>query len=429
MKDGPRPGRPRGRGLLGGWLFALVWLGICVAAGTSVLSKGSDSMGLLVVGLFTALGLGMLVKALRQTRLAARHQGAGLRCDPPRPRGGQALRVQLRSAHVVAGRAATLRLAEYRIDDHDSTTRTRLVWEQRSGATLASIEEVPWLQAQFNVPADAAASDARRGDEKVNWRIEWLDAGGEPELSFDLDVQAGPDIVEEPADRWAPRAVGPAPAGAATGAASTPLPEVLAFHEDAKGVEWRFVRGGWRILALCAGVAALLSLGLAWQLHLLQHERGAVVACWAAGALLLAATLHGASLRWHLRVGDDGACVDRGSWLAPRRQTLPLTALSQLQIELAYTISTGGDTVEYHRVRAPGGADGACQLTPGLATRAAAEGLARRLTRAAVDRGPRFAPGQTRGDASPGLGPEVQVLLAWACWAALVGLAALPLRA
>lgn len=416
--------RPRDRGLAGTWLFALIWLGVCAAAGMGMFNKGSDTLGRMMLGLFTALGLGMLFKAWRQTRLAARHQGAELQCDPPQPRGGQTLQVQLRSPHVRVGDTATLRLAEYRIDDSDSTTRTRLAWEQRREARPLGTPPACWLQAQFELPAEAAAHDSRRGDERVSWRIEWLDADGEPELSFDLAVQAGPGVVGEPADRWAPRAVAPAPPDARLGTASTVLPEIVDCREDAGGVEWRFRRRGWRILALCAGVAALVAVSLAWHHGQQQHDRGVALAHWAAGALLLAAALHAASLRWYLHVGDDGARVDRGSWLWPRLLTLPLAALGRLQTELAYTVSTSGNTVEYHRVRVTEGSP----LTPGLATRAAAEGLARRLAQAAQDRGPRFAPGHTRGAAGPGLGPGIQMLLAWAGWAVVVGLAALALR-
>jgi hypothetical protein len=167
---------------------------------------------------------------------------------------------------------------------------------------------------------------------------------------------------------------------------------------------------------------------MAWHLATQQHDASGAVAHWAAGALLLAAALHSASLRWHIRVDDDGARVDRGSWMWPRLRTLQLAALARLEIELAYTVTTGGTKVEYHRVQAAQGAGGKCRLTPGLATRAAAEGLARRLAQAATDRGTRFAPGQSRGAEAAGLAPGAQMLLAWLGWALLVGLAALALR-
>ena len=265
----------------------------------------------------------------------------------------------------------------------------------------------------------------------MNWRIEWLDAAGEAELSFDLAVQAGPGLPAEPADRWAPRAVdlsAPGPAAALALQSTPSLPEVAAVHEDASGIEWRFHRRGWRFGAGCAGVAALVALSQAWHLATRQHDASGALAQWAAGALLLAAALHGASLRWHLRVGDDGARVDRGSWMWPRLQTLQLAALARLEVELGYTVSTGGNKVEYHRVQTAQSAGGPCRLTPGLATRVAAEGLARRLAQAANDRGTRFAPGQARGAEATGLAPGAQMLLAWLGWALLVGLAALALR-
>jgi hypothetical protein len=425
-----RPARPRGRGLLGSWLFTLLWLGVCTSAGISMLSKESDVMGLAMLGLFTALGLVMLVKAVRQTSLAARHQGAELRSDPPSPRGGQSVQVQLSSPRATTGRA-TLRLAEYRIDDSGSSPSTRLVWEQRCEASPAGGPDSPSWQARFDLPADAAANDARRNDDRVNWRIDLLDATGGAELSFDLAVQAGPGLPAEPADRWAPRAVdlsAPGPAAALALQSTPSLPEVAALHEDASGIEWRFHRRGWRFVAGCAGVAALVALSQSWHLATQQHDASGAVAHWAAGALLLAAALHSASLRWHLRVGDDGARVDRGSWMWPRLRTLQLAALAQLEVELAYTVTTGGGKVEYHRVQTAQSPGGPCRLTPGLATRVAAEGLARRLAQAATDRGTRFAPGQARGAEATGLAPGAQMLLAWLGWALLVGLAALALR-
>jgi hypothetical protein len=137
-----RPARPRRRGLLGSWLFTLLWLGVCTSAGISMLSKESDVMGMAMLGLFTALGLVMLVKAVRQTSLAARHQGAELRSDPPSPRGGQSVQVQLSSPRATTGRA-TLRLAEYRIDDSGSSPSTRLVWEQRCEASPVGGPDTP----------------------------------------------------------------------------------------------------------------------------------------------------------------------------------------------------------------------------------------------------------------------------------------------
>lgn len=426
--DRHQPTRARSRGLLGSWLFVLIWLGVCTSAGISVLAKGSDAITITVLAVFTAVGLGMLVKAVRQTGQAVRHQGAELRCDPPQPRGGQSVSLQLRSPRAALG-PVTLRLAEYRIDDSDSSPRSRLVWEQRREATSVGGVQTPWLQARFDLPADAAANDARREGDRVNWRVEWLGADGQAELSFDLAVQAGPGVQAEPADRWAPRAVdlsSPAPAAVERSPRAASLPEVASMHEDASGIEWRFRRNGWRVLAGCAGVAALIMESQAWHLATRQHDASSALACWAAGALLLAAALHCASLRWQVRVGDDGASVDRGSWMWPRQQTLPLAALRRLEIELAYTVTTGDRKVEYHRVQTAQGASGPCHLTPGVATRVLAEGLARRLAQAASDRGARFAPGQARAAAGPA--PARQMLLAWLGWALLVGLAALALR-
>lgn len=427
MNDSVRPGRPRSRGLLGSWLFTIVWLGVCATAGIRMFAGDADWMGRIVLAVFTALGVGMLIRTLRQTRLAARHEGAELLSDPPRPQAGQSVRVHLRSRRAVAG-PVTLRLAEYRIDDNDSSTRTRLVWEQRCQASIGAGQDAITLQAIFHLPADAAASEARRDGERVNWCVEWLDASGEPELSFDLAVQPGPGMAPAPVDRWAPRAVEPAAPGAsmASAAAVTPAPpEVVALLEDAGGVEWRFGRSAWRMAAACAGAAALVALSMAWHLATLQHEASAALGSWAIGALLVAAALHAGTLRWRLRVDDDGARVDRGSWLWPRLRTLPRAALARLEIELAYTVSTNGRTVEYHRVQAALGAESKCPLTPGLATREAADRLARRLAQAVADRGSRFAPGQSRNAALRGHAPLAPALLAWLGWATLVGCAAL----
>ncbi len=427
MSDPVRPDRPRSRGLLGSWLFTIVWLGVCAMAGVRMFASDADWVGRVMLAVFTALGVGMLIRTLRQTRLAARHEGAELLSDPPRPQAGQSVRVRLRSRRAVAG-PVTLRLAEYRIDDNDSSTRTRLVWEQRSQASIGAGQEAITLQALFHLPVDAAASESRRDGERVNWRVEWLDAGGEPELSFDLAVRAGPGNAPAPVDRWAPRAVELATSGPTTTlvAAVTPAPpEVAALLEDAAGIEWRFGRGAWRIAAACAGVVALVMLSRAWHLATQQHDAGAALGHWAIGALLAAAALHAGTLHWRLRVDDDGARVDRGSWLWPRQQTLPRAALAGLEIELAFTVSSSGRTVEYHRVQAALGADNKCPLTPGLATREAAERLARRLAQAVADRGPRFAPGQSRCAAARGPAPLAPVLLAWLGWATLVGCAAL----
>ena len=76
MSDAVRPDRPRSRGLLGSWLFTIVWLGVCATAGIRMFAGDADWTGRIVVAVFTAVGVGMLIRTLRQTRLAARHEGA-----------------------------------------------------------------------------------------------------------------------------------------------------------------------------------------------------------------------------------------------------------------------------------------------------------------------------------------------------------------
>ena len=79
-------------------------------AGVRMFASDADWVGRVMLAVFTALGVGMLIRTLRQTRLAARHEGAELLSDPPRPQAGQSVRVRLRSRRAVAG-PVTLRLA------------------------------------------------------------------------------------------------------------------------------------------------------------------------------------------------------------------------------------------------------------------------------------------------------------------------------
>ena len=418
-----RPLRPRGRGLIGGWLFTIAWLAICASAGVRMLSRETEPLGLAMLGVFLAAGLGMLVSVTRRTRLAGRHEGAGLTCEPPAPAGGGELRVRLRSRQALAAQGSvSLRLAEYRIDDRHSGARARMVRAQCGPAVIVGEGKAAFVQASFRLPPDAAANGARRDGEQVSWRLEWLDSAGQPELSFDLDVRAGPDAAAVLEDRWAARTV--ERHGAAASSAAPDPPEVVAFHEDAVAVEWRFGRRHWQLLAVCTGLAALTAFSMAWYRAAHGGDADAKLGLWALSAVLLALAGHAGTLRWRLRVDDDGICVDRSSWLWPRVRCLPWAALGQIETAMTSTVSSGDQGTEFHCVQIALQAGEPCPLTPGLATREAADRLARRLMQVPRDRGARFAPGQVRR--RPGRKPADRVvpLLAWCAWAALVGLAA-----
>jgi hypothetical protein len=189
--------------------------------------------------------------------------------------------------------------------------------------------------------------------------------------------------------------------------------------EDAAGVHWRFRRRWARWVAALALLVTAVLLLAAWQhATVLEGSPRTVLNLWAAAALAFALALHTASLRWELRVGDDGIHVDRGSWMWPRSAHVPASALRELVVEEAYTVTTNGNAVHYHSVVVPAVKGLGRKLTPGVAGKAAAHALARRLKAALADRGHRFAAG---GVVPPDRAARLQ-LLAWLGWAVVMGL-------
>lgn len=442
----PDPGPSRGitqraRGIVGGWLFGGVWIGVCASAADGMLGADASLFSRAMWVLFLLVGVAILVHAAWQTVLARRHADTVLRLSPAAPRGGESFDAEIRLRSAPAG-PVTLRLADHRIDDSGSTTRSRIAWQaQGRAAQRATADGGARFVARFTLPVDAAPAGVRRDGEQVSWRIELLGAGDRPEVAFDVPVRPSSDRPDEDGvDRWAPRAVEPPPSGgrgeamaamparsaadAGAAPAGTGLPAPVRVHESPQGVEMVFARQWPIVVAVMALLAAATVAGITWREAVIGESAPRDrLHGWGIAVALLAVAMHAGTLRWRVRVGDDGAIVARGSWLWPRWQGFSPAAVERCMTELSHTVSTSGrPAVEYHRLVADAGDGKKRRLTPALAGEDAARAVALRLRRALADRRPRFAPGtgrQTHADLARRA--RQAMLVAWLAWALAAG--------
>ncbi len=425
------------------WLFSIFWC--CIAfpmAGILWTTDSAPWFAKIFIGLFVAVGLGLMAYAMGQTRKAWRYAGTVMTALPARPRAGHPVEVTLllppRAAAHQQGQDLQLRLAQYRVDEASSGSPERRVeWFTRPARTQPMPDGGLRLVVRFDLPNDAPPHRTQRSGERVDWRVELLHgAEGEVQLTYDIPVQAaqrawGDEAVPAPADRFDRQAkwsqVTPiewldAPQPQQTGSVGG-LPRALNLLETPEAWRYAFARPGWRWSAgwVLVGLAADALIHERLSLQGFQWPRGgfAAAAWWAAAAFVL----HAATCRWRVWVSDAGLTVQSSSWLWMRRLALPGEATGSLVHKLLYTTGSGGAEQRYYAVYARD-ADTASltRLTPGVAGEDAATAVGRSFAQAWAERRDRFSPGALRpprtADAwRPAWGAGLLVAaMAWSLW-------------
>lgn len=423
----PQHSLAKGQGLL--WFFAVFWCGISFPMAALFWSDPKTPWwGKGFMGIFVVIGVGLAGAAWQNSRKAWRYQGLGMTALPSRPTAGRPVEVTLvlpaRALQQAGADGLRMQLAQYRVDDASSGSPERRVEVQEAMARRQPTGEGGMrLVARFSLPEDAATHGARRGGERVDWRLELVRADGALELAYDLPVQAStPSWAETNAapDRFDRRAQwsqeipielpvwgqGAAPvvsaASDAQGSAGGPrfLPPGVRLTETPDAWSIAFAQTAWRWSA----AVALALLALEWwvseriQPHALVLPNG--VRGWLALLVLPAWALHAATRQWTLRVQDDGLVVHRGSWIWSRVALLPGESSQSLVHKLQFTTGTGDAQQVYHAVLGKDGFGHPDKLTPGLRGAAAAQAVGQAVARAWLDRRGRFTPGAQRPQVS-----------------------------
>lgn len=415
------------------WFMAMFWCGIAFPLAVIFWMGDSPWWVNAFVSVFPVIGLGLLGAAIRQSVQAWRFSGTQPQWRPSPPRAGEVLAVSLDMspramrdlAAVPAGRR--LRLAQYRVDDAGSGETERQV--ELVDAVVTALPDPQggerW-QARFHLPADAPTHGGRRSGERVDWRLEVLDAKGRPGVFFDVPVQAaahGPAVSGGVVDRFDRRArwnreeaIGPAPT---TAAEATPLPASVRVVETPDAVELRFAASGWRWLAALTMAAAMLLIWWGWG-ALLRDAGWAALGAWRWWllALLVWLGLHAASRRRLLTVRDDGIVVWVTSLMGQSAHHLAPSAFDHLFHKIRFTQSTAnGADREFHALHARERAGGPeLRLTPALSGAESAVSVARAVLAARRDRADRFTPGAQRREVPAGWRPGP----GWLLWTLLM---------
>lgn len=437
---------PAGRSAGAVWLFSLFWCGIAFPmAGILWTTDRTPWIAKAFIGLFVAVGVGLLAHAWGQTRKAWRYAGTSLALLPARPRAGHAVEVALvlpeRAAAHQQGHDLQLRLAQYRVDESSSGSPERRVEDFTQPARALPMPDGSLrLVARFALPDDAPPHGAQRSGERVDWRLELLHgAERTAQLTYDIPVQSAPagwggqPAAVQAEDRFDRRAawtqvtpIEPLDEASAAQDGLPPLPPTVQWEETAEGVRYGFAQTGWRWAAgvAFAGLAAEALIHGRVGLHGLQWPRGffGASAWWAVAVF----ALHAATCRWTVWVTDAGVTVLRSSWLWSRKRVLAGQATASLVHKLLYTAGSGGNEQKYYAVY--GRLDESpslVRLTPGLAGAAAATALGQSLAQAWAHRRDRFSPGALRPAARaayvlrPGWGALLlAAAVAWSVWGA-----------
>lgn len=199
--------RPR-HNLIGSWLLALA-IGVMTLPAVGMASTASAPVWAAVLAaVFVLTALTLLWTTLRASRRAWIYRGAYASLQPAQPRAGATFQASWvlpprPSAAWPAHTAVRLRVAHYRIDESGSSTSERLAEQfvQEARPSLQADGGMT-LQARFVLPADAPSQGARRSGEKVDWRLEWLDAREAVVMAVPLPVQAGAASDDPASDRF-----------------------------------------------------------------------------------------------------------------------------------------------------------------------------------------------------------------------------------
>lgn len=404
------------------WFFAFFWCGIAFPLAAVFWMSGSPWWVNAFTSVFVLIGLALVYLAIRQSVTAWRFASARCQWHPAQPRAGQRCEVALwlkpRAAAARRHGTATLRLAQYRVDDAGSGSTERLVESfDRTAALVPAPEGGVRLAAQFELPEDAPTHGARRSRERVDWRLEVLRDDGTVEVSYDVPVQAVAPAAIAP-DRFAdqPDWRSEVPIGAAPRTGAAPAwPRGVRVVEAQDHWTLSFAQRGWR----WAAVAALITLAVlvqawwpdlradGWQLMPL--------------GVLLAFVVHATTRRWTLTVQDAGLAVRQSSWMWRRVRLVPGEATTSLFHKVLYASGSQGPARQtYHAVyaRVPGEPQ-AVQLTPAVTGADGAVAVARAIGDAWAHRLGRFSAGAAPPRGASSSGPQAGWL---ACGALLAGL-------
>eukprot|EP01030_Chromulinospumella_sphaerica_P010344 gene10344-10149_t len=390
------------------------------------------------LGIFVVIGVGLAGAAWQNSRKAWRYQGMGMTALPSRPTAGRPVEITLvlpaRAAQQVGAESLRMQVVQYRVDESSSGSPERRVEVlEATGRRQPTGEGGMRLVARFELPEDAPTHGARRGGERVDWRLELVRADGSLELAYDLPVEAAtpswteatsaPDRFDRRA-QWTqevpiePPSFGQDVAPQALGSsgmlepAELPrfLPPGVRLTETPDAWSLAFEQTAWRWSA----AVALALLALEWWLND-RIQPGALVLPrgfwgWLAWLVLPAWALHAATRRWTLRVQDDGLVVCRGSWIWSRVALLPGESSQSLVHKLQFTAGVQA----YHAVLGKDASGHQEKLTPGLNGDAAAQAVGQAVARAWLDRRGRFTPGAQRPQVAAHSRP------AWGGWAWLL---------
>lgn len=406
------------KSLPGLWFFTLFWCGISFPlAALFWTDRSAPWWGKAFIGIFVLVGVGLAYATTQQTRKAWRYQGLAMTVLPSLPRAGQPVEVTLvlpsRAADQAGADALRLRVAQYRVDESSSGSPERCVQTLEAETRYtASADGQARLAARFTVPDDAPTHGARRSGERVDWRLELMRAAHEPELAYDLPVQAAAawtssDLVPDRFDRralWGQETpiAWPEDGRTATEGLKEPaplprsLPAGVTLVETPEAWALEFAQTSWRWSA----VLALGLLALEWWLSgriqtgmvELPHNLWGVLAL----SILPAWALHAGSCRWSLQVRDEGLAVQRRSWLWVRSTPLAGEASQTLVHKLLFTTGTGASEQAYHAVYGRNASGQLLRLTPGLNSADAAQAVGHAVAQAWRDGRGAFVPGRQR---------------------------------
>ena len=431
-RDGDAPAPLRvytGRPIVS-WVFGLFWLLSSGAAWVRGQVIGDDPVERWVSGLLFGLAVAFLGFTAWRAARARAHAETSIRIEPARVLCGTRFQVhvEVSAAAAAANPEMRVRLLQCLSDASGSGLEVREVWEASSIVRFAPgggprCEAV----ARFELPPDGAASGHYRHMEQVEWTLELHLPGGRRVARAVLKVLPNPALQPTGgAALLGPQLYVDTPLEvAAAGPSQAPLAKDLRVVEDEHGWELHFPRRGSRFLAKAVALA-IVGIG-AHMAYVLQHWQPGRSSWppadlswqlpWLIGLVLW--LLHLASVRWLLRIDDDGLTIDRSSWLWRRRRSFPASAMSSLATMLVRKDRDPkgcGDERHIVMIKGAGGTDH--WMTPQLDGLNRARAIVARLKHALQERGHRFAPGLVRGKVRTGL-PVVVPVLVWLAWAGL----------
>ncbi|MFY3384339.1 DUF3592 domain-containing protein [Paracidovorax sp. MALMAid1276] len=372
------------------WGFAVVWGGIVYPAAVSALPRALRQENYAVAGLLAAMaavGLGLLVWAVRATLDARRHGEVSLVMDPfPGSIGGHVgASADLPAVPFRPGLrfAVTLYCAYHyqrrNAGSHErSESREHIVWQAEGAAQVQPQGAGSRVSFRFDVPRGLPQSQDPAGNSEHHWTV--VLESTEPALKFSRRFEV--PVYE-------------------TGVESTWLAQDAASHpqmQDRRDAELQAVSD---IEAVDGGVRLYQPYGRLWRQNLLWLVLGGAffgmgAAAGSMGAPVLFPIVFGgvggAMLVWglyalcnSLRVQLDGQGLHTerrllGLMLAWRR--VPAAAIARLAVKESYTQHSGGQSTTFYRLQVQLRSGKRVTIADSLRGRAVADQLLAQVARA-----------------------------------------------